>query len=106
MTKFRVLRSASYRLDEIYDYTKKTWGVDQADKYINGLFDFFEEIATRKILWRQIPVSYEVDGFYARYEHHYVYWKLLSSNQVGITVILHEWIDQVSRLQEDFEREM
>ena len=41
MAQVRVQEAASYRLDEIYRYTRDRCGVEQADRYINGLsFDF------------------------------------------------------------------
>lgn len=102
MKGYLVLKSASYRIDEIHDYSKRTWGTAQAKKYITGLFNFFEDVANEKVVWKRIPASYEVDGFYGRYENHYVYWKVLDSGQVGITAILHDRMDQINRLQEDF----
>ncbi len=102
MTNFRVSRSASFRISEIYDYTERTWGSEQAEKYIREMFDFFQEIAAKEIVWKKIPAHYGVDGFYNRYEHHFVYWKILSSGEVGIAALLHDRMDQVNRLQEDF----
>jgi len=52
MTAFRVQDRARRRLDEIYVYTRDTWGDKQAACYIRGLFERFDEIASQKIAWR------------------------------------------------------
>ncbi len=40
----RVQEAASVWLDEIYRYTRDTWGEAQAETYITGLFAAFEQI--------------------------------------------------------------
>jgi len=51
---FRVSATASQRLDEIFVYTRDTWGQDQAEAYIRGLFGCFERIARHDIVSRAI----------------------------------------------------
>jgi hypothetical protein len=48
---------------EIYDYTYLAWGEDQAEKYIQGIFDRFEAISLHLIFWRPIKLEYGVSGF-------------------------------------------
>ncbi len=102
MAKFVIQKAADHRLDEIYAYTLDTWGEEQADTYIRGLFNKFQQIADRKIPWRQIPAEFEVDGYFACCEQHYIYWKVLSDNRIGIVTILHEKMHQIERFREDF----
>lgn len=102
MSAFRVQRVAGHRLDEIYIYTLNTWGKEQAERYIKGLFDRFEAIAAREFPWRPIPAEFDVDGFFDRYEHHVIYWKMLADGAVGIVTILHEKMHQIERLKNDF----
>ena len=45
----RIQEAASVRLDEIYRYTRDTWGEAQAETYITGLFSAFEQIETRGV---------------------------------------------------------
>ena len=101
MTSFRLSPAAEARLDEIYDYTRETWGEGQADRYIRGLFDAFTAIARREIVWRPIPAEFGVDGWYARHEHHLIYWKRLAGGAVGVVTILHERMHQMDRFRED-----
>lgn len=101
MTAFRVSAIADQRLDEIYVYTRDTWGQDQAETYIRGLFACFDRIARRELLWRATPAEFGVDGYYCRHEHHYVYWRLLADGDVGIVTVLHERMHHMDRFRED-----
>ncbi len=98
----RVLEAASVRLDEIYRYTRDTWGEDQAETYINGLFEAFEAIETRGVLSRPVPAEFGVAGFFFRYQSHFVYWRRLSSSEIGIVTILHKRMHQIARLKDAF----
>lgn len=102
MSAVRVQAAASHRLDEIYRYSKDRWGVDQADRYITGLFEAFDKIASHGVLSKPIPAAFGVDGYYFRYERHYVYWRWLTNGDIGIVTILHERMHQMSRFREDF----
>ncbi|OJY71595.1 MAG: plasmid stabilization protein [Sphingobium sp. 66-54] len=101
MTAFRVSAIAGERLDEIFVYTRDTWGQEQAETDIRRLFACFDRIARRELLWRAIPAEFGVDGYYCRHEHHYVYWRLLADCNVGIVTLLHERMHQMARFRED-----
>lgn len=101
MTAYRVLEAAGRRLDDIYLYTLEQWGQDQAKDYIVRIFAKFEDIAARRTAWRAIPAELGVDGYYCRYEHHYIYWRILSDGVVGIATILHERMHQADRFRDD-----
>ncbi len=106
MTAFRVQDGAGHRLDEIYDYTRRTWGEAQAEAYIRGLFDKFAAIAAREFPWRPIPAEFGVDGYYCRHEKHVIYWKLLPDGKVGIVTVLHERMHHIERLKEHLDKPM
>ena len=101
MAAFRVQERAGHRLDEIYVYTRDTWGDDRAVRYIRGLFERFDDIASHKTAWRAIPAEFGVDGFFNRFEHHYIYWRLLPDSMVGIVTVLHERMHRLERFRED-----
>ncbi|HEX7954273.1 MAG TPA: type II toxin-antitoxin system RelE/ParE family toxin [Burkholderiales bacterium] len=101
MTSYRVQHAAGRRIDDIYTYTRERWGQDQAERYIRGLFARFEDIVERRIAWRDVPRELGVEGFYCRYERHYVYWRVLSDGAVGIVTVLHERMHQIERFRED-----
>ena len=54
---------------------------------------------------RPIPAEFGVNGYFCRYERHYVYWKKLGNGDIGIVTILHERMHQIDRFRGDFESE-
>ncbi|MCC2596056.1 type II toxin-antitoxin system RelE/ParE family toxin [Pusillimonas sp. MFBS29] len=96
------VQEASWRLDDIYRYMHKRWGAQQAERYIRGLFEAFEGIATHQTVSRTIPATFGIDGYFFRYERHFVYWRRLSNGDIGIVTMLHEKMHQIGRLREDF----
>jgi plasmid stabilization system protein ParE len=102
MASVRVQEAVSHRLDEIYRYTRDQWGVEQAERYITGLFDAFGKIDTHEVMSRPIPAEFGVDGYFFRYERHFVYWRKLSKGDTGIVTILHERMHQIDRFRDDF----
>lgn len=102
MANVRIQAAASFRLDEIYRYTREHWGKPQADRYVKGLFQAFGRIATHSILSRPVPAALGVQGFFFRYERHFVYWRWLPGGDIGIVTILHEKMHQIDRLRDDY----
>ena len=102
MASVRVQEAASHRLDEIYRYTGDRWGVEQAERYITGLFEAFGKIETHEVMSRPVPAEFGVDGYFFRYERHFVYWRKLSNGDIGIVTILHERMHQIDRFRDDF----
>lgn len=82
-------------------YTLDTWSELQAEAHVRGLFECFHRIVEREIAWREIPVEFGVDSYYARHEHHYIYWRLFGDGTVGIVTILHERMHQIDRFRDD-----
>ena len=81
----RVQEAASLRLDEIYRYTRHRRSPEQSDRYITELF----------------AALFEVEGFFFRHAHHYMYWRRLSNGDVGIVSILHGQMHQLDRFRDD-----
>jgi plasmid stabilization system protein ParE len=102
MAAVRIQEAASLRLDEIYRYTRDRWGTEQADRYITGLFEAFDGIESHAVMSKPVPAAFGVEGYYFRYERHFVHWRRLSNNDVGIVTILHERMHQIDRFGEDF----
>lgn len=98
----RVQDAASFRIDEIYQYSCDRWGAAQTDSYITGFFEAFEKIATHEVMSRPIPAEFGVEGFFFRYKKHFVYWKELGGGDIGIVAVFHERMHQVGRFREDF----
>lgn len=102
MAKVVVQEAASWRLDEIYRYTRDRWGAEQADRYITELFEAFEGIETHRTSSRPIPAEFGIEGYFFRYERHFVYWRRLSNGDIGIMTILHERMHRIDRFRDDF----
>lgn len=94
--------AASHRLDEIYRYTRDRRGAEQAERYITGLFETFDQINSHNVMSRPIPGDFGVQGYFVRYQRHFVYWRRLSNGDIGIVTILHERMHQMDRFREDF----
>lgn len=102
MSQVCIQEAASWRLDEIYRYTRERWGEPQAERYLTGLFDAFDRIESHGVASRPVPAEFAVQGFFFRYERHFVYWRRLSNGDIGIVTILHERMQQIERLRDDF----
>jgi plasmid stabilization system protein ParE len=102
VAQVRVQEAASFRLDEIYRYAKERWGKRQAERYITGLFAAFDRIESRGVASRPVPAEFGVEGYFFRYERHFVYWRRLSNQDIGIVTVLHERMHQIDRFRENF----
>lgn len=98
----RIQSAASFRIDEIYRYTRQNFGEAQANNYIRGLFKSFDGIFDRTNFSRPIPADFGVQGFFYRYEHHFVYWKYLENGDIGIATVLHERMHQIEHFKDEF----
>ncbi len=101
MAGVRIQEAASWRLDEIYRYTRDRWGTEQADQYITGMFEAFNGIEIHRTSSRPIPAEFGIEGYFFRYERHFVYWRRLSNGDIGIVTILHERMHQIDRFRDD-----
>lgn len=102
MAAVRIQEAASHRLDDIYRYTRDRWGAEQADRYITGLFEAFGKIESHGVSSRPVPAEFGVEGYFFRYEQHFVYWRRLSNGDIGIVTVLHQRMHQIERFREDF----
>ena len=102
MTAYLVLKSAKFRIKNIYKTSLNNWGNRQATVYIEGLFNHFEGIVSGEVLLTPIPAEFEVEGYLSRYKKHFVYSKTLKSGKIGIVSVLHQRMHQIGRFEEDF----
>jgi toxin ParE1/3/4 len=100
----KIYRAASERILEVWDYTERTWGEAQADKYVTDLVEAINGAQGKRHQWRRL-VDKALNGVYfIRHQHHYVFFRELSSGELGVISILHENMDIPARLREDSER--
>lgn len=96
--------------NEIWDYTCDLWGQEQAEKYITGLHEHLKLLSEKKKLWwslpagRVVPSDLNIQAYFSRYEHHYIFFRELSGNRVGVMSILHEKSDIPVRLRGDLNK--
>ena len=102
MAAIRIQEAASHRVDEFYRHTRDRWATEQAERSVTGLFEAFGKIEPHGVMSRPVPAEFGVDGYFFRYERHFVYWRRLANGAVGIVTILHERMHQIDRLREDF----
>jgi len=99
----KIYAASRERILDIWDYTERTWGEDQADKYIQGLVDAIERIQGKRHLWRTVVDEPTAGLFFIRYQHHFIFFRELSTGTPGVISILHENMDIPSRLKADAE---
>jgi plasmid stabilization system protein ParE len=99
----KIYLPARRAIKEIWKYTNEQWGEEQANAYVHGLHSTVQKLADNRMIWR--PVTHPgVQGVYfARYEHHYLFFRELSDGGLGVISVLHENMDLPIRLSEDLE---
>ena len=70
----QIFRAAHERILEIWEYTDREWGEEQADRYITGLFAELDKISEARHRWKPIQVDGFEGIFFARYRHHYLFF--------------------------------
>jgi len=102
--------SADQAQDDIWRYTYEKWGEKQAGKYIKGLHDHLQLLSEKKKRWRSLPAhlavpsDLNIEAYFTKYEHHYLFFRKLSSGQIGIMAMLHESSDLPVRLCDDLRK--
>jgi toxin ParE1/3/4 len=101
--KFRA--AAKNRLLEIWDFTARTWGESQADEYIRGLVAAIRAAANARNRWRPIMDVFLPGIYVIRYQQHFIFFRALSGNMIGVISILHVRMNIPLRLKEDIEKD-
>jgi toxin ParE1/3/4 len=110
MASYRFFPVADARQDAIWDYTCAQWGESQAIAYIHGLHAHLQQLADRTLPWRPLPRRFAVppdldlEIFFSHYQRHYIFFRVLSSEEIGIMTILHDAMQIPVRLREDLGR--
>lgn len=96
MPSYDLTLAAETDLRDIWRYTYKTWGFDQAEKYFDQIEACCEAVgdgrARSKVLER-LQEGVQIH----RCEHHFIVW--LAGTRPVIIAILHERMDFVRRLK-------
>ena len=96
----KIFAAAESRLIEIWDYTLEKWGEKQADAYVRGLVAALHSLALNRQRWRKVPDRTLAGVWFARHEHHYIFFRELSGGTVGVITVLHESMDLPARIKD------
>ena len=102
----KVYSAARERILEIWDYTERVWGDEQADKYVRELVAAVHSMEGKRYQWKPVMDEDLPGVFFFRHRHHYIFFRELSKDTLGVISILHENMDIPARLREDAERGM
>ena len=91
MAEYRLRPKARSDIDGIWDYTVKTWGVQQARSYITGLHDVCIELAENPDLGKRRDELYKGLRVYPSGKH--VVFYITMDKGIDVVRILHGSID-------------
>ncbi|WP_410005872.1 type II toxin-antitoxin system RelE/ParE family toxin [Aequorivita nionensis] len=95
---YRLSIEAANDLETIWLYTFETWSMEQADRYLNSIFDEIEYISFKP----ESALDYNhirKDYFRAKVKSHFIFFKVNKKrNELEIIRILHEMMDIESHL--------
>jgi toxin ParE1/3/4 len=104
VSAYVVQELAGAAIQDIYAFSVDRWGETRANVYVAGLFQRIADIAERRVPWRAVPRTVAIEGYYARYRHHFIFWRVLSDGRIGVVAVLHERMKRDARLRTAFDR--
>ncbi|MFA7232908.1 MAG: type II toxin-antitoxin system RelE/ParE family toxin [Terrimicrobiaceae bacterium] len=96
----KIFAAAESRLIEIWDYTLDKWGEKQADAYVRGLVAAMHSLGGNRHLWRKLPDKTLAGIWFAKHEHHYIFFREISGGTIGVITVLHESMDLPARIKD------
>ncbi|MGE9296586.1 MAG: type II toxin-antitoxin system RelE/ParE family toxin [Puniceicoccales bacterium] len=99
--RVRVYPAAESRLEGVWRYTEERGGAEQAELYTRGLLLHLESIVDQPEIWRFHRDPRFKGIHFVRYQHHFLYFKVLGDGDLGLMTILHERMDIPRRLLDD-----
>lgn len=101
MTNYLIYKPASETLDDVWQYSFNQWGETKAEEYISGLFDTIQKAAIRDILWRKVQQNTQLDAYFVKYQRHYIFFRELEDELIGVISIIHEKRNIVAVLEKE-----
>jgi toxin ParE1/3/4 len=97
---YKISREASNDLEKIWLYTIETWSAEQADRYLNLLFDEIEYLCLKPKSGNDF--GYVRKGYFrSRVKSHFIFYTINEEkNEIEIIRILHQQMDIENRLNE------
>ena len=99
MTSYKISVEAQKDLEKIWVYTFDTWSLEQADRYINQIFEEIEYISVKPKNGKDF--SYIRKGYLrVKVKFYFIFYKIDNKNKVvEIIRILHQRMDVENRLK-------
>ncbi len=97
--KFKISNEAENDLTKIWNYTFETWSIEQADRYINLIFEEIDYICKNPRFTRDF--SYVRKGYLrTKVKSHFIFYKINNKlEQIEIIRILHQRMGIEQRLK-------
>jgi toxin ParE1/3/4 len=99
MRRYVLTRAAQADLDDIWDYTERTWNKDQAERYVRAIREACEALALRRKTGRSAAV-FRAGYFQYAVGSHFIFYTLSKGQVVEVIRILHQQMDLASRLKD------
>jgi toxin ParE1/3/4 len=95
---FKLTREAELDLTKIWNYTRETWSIEQADRYINLIIEEIEYICKKPE--SGIDFSSVREGYYkSKVKSHFIFYRINAlQKNIDIIRILHQRMDINRRL--------
>ncbi len=109
MAEYLLYPPADAAQDRIWNDTVEKWDEAQAIRYITELHQHLQILSEAPALWRKlpgnlaIPSDLKMDAYFSHYGRHYVFFRELSGDRIGVMSILHDRMDVPVRLAEDLQ---
>lgn len=96
---FKISKEAEKDLSLIWNYTFETWSKEQADRYVNLIFQEIEYLCINPNYGKDF--SYVRKGYYrTKVKSHFIFYKVNDDeNLIEIIRFLHERMDIENRLK-------
>jgi toxin ParE1/3/4 len=97
METFYISNKAVEDLNDIWDYTVKTWSENQAEIYYSLLMDSCQELANKPSQGKSYDVvEKNVLGF--KTGEHIIFYQIVSLNEIEVVRILHGMMDMKNHI--------
>jgi toxin ParE1/3/4 len=97
---YKISKEASNDLEKIWLYTIETWSAEQADRYLNLIFDEIEYLCQKPNSgsdFRHVRKDY----LRSQVKSHFIFYKIIEKqSELEIIRILHQQMDIENRLNE------
>lgn len=99
MTGYLLSPAAQADLGEIWDYSARNWGAEQADRYIRAIRSACEALAAGPTRGRPID---EIRPGYRKLagQLHFLFYRVTDSGLIDVVRILHQRMDVAARLND------